>query len=90
MSMPPAALIHARYLCKKLRSRFADVPIVVGMWDAQGDLQKATERLAAVGANKVVNSAAGAVEELARLRHPMVQGVRTTPAESTSGGQATA
>lgn len=88
-AMPPAALVHARYLCKKLRGRFEDVPIVVGLWDAQGDLQKATERLAAVGANKVVNSAAGAVEELARIRHPRVQGVRSKPAEPAAIGQAT-
>ena len=86
--MPPAALIHVRYLCKKLRSRFAEVPIVVGMWDAQGDLQKATERLAAVGASKVVNSAASAVEELAHLRRLIVQDVRSKPTESTPVGQA--
>jgi len=89
-AMPPAALVHARYLCKKLRSRFADVPIVVALWDAQGDLQKATERLAAVGASKVINSAAGAVEELSRLRQSMVQGVRNKPAEPASVPQATA
>jgi predicted PurR-regulated permease PerM len=76
---PPGALIHARYLCKKLRSRFEEVPIVVALWDAQGDLQKATERLASVGANKVVTSAAGAIEELTRLRQPMLQGVSGQP-----------
>lgn len=75
-AMPPAALAHARYLCKKLRRRFADVPIVVGLWNAQGDLQKATDRLLEVGAGKVVSSAAGALEELSRLRQPMLQGVR--------------
>ena len=89
-AMPPAALIHARYLCKKLRSEFTEVPIVVGMWDAQGDLQKATERLAAVGASKVVNSAVGVVEELSRLRQPLVQGVRSKPAEPAFVGQASA
>ena len=77
---PPAALAHARYLCKKLRTRFPDVPIVVGLWDAQGDLQKATDRLSAVGAAKVVRSAAEAVEELSRLRQPLVQGVISNPA----------
>jgi len=74
-AMPPAALVHARYLCQKLRSRFDSVPIMVGLWDAQGDLQKAIDRLSAVGANQVVTSAAAAVEELSRLREPLVQGV---------------
>lgn len=74
-AMPPSALAHARYLCKRLRRRFADVPIVVGLWDAQGDLQRATDRLLEVGASKVVSNAAGALEELSRLRQPMLQGV---------------
>lgn len=77
-AMPPAALVHARYLCQKLRGRFAEVPIVVGLWDAQGDLQKAIERLSAVGATKIVTNAAAAVEELSRLRQPLVQGVPVT------------
>ena len=74
-AMPPAALIHARYLCQKLRSRFAAVPIVVGLWDARGELQKATDRLSAAGATRIITNAAAAVEELARLRQPLVQGV---------------
>ncbi len=81
-AMPPAALIHARYLCKKLRSSFGEVPIVVGLWDAQGDLEKATERLTAVGATMIVTSATSAVAELSRLRQPMVQGVVGKPASA--------
>ena len=72
---PPSALIHARYLCKKMRARFPELPIVVGLWDAQGDLQKSIERLVAVGAAKVVGSAAEALRELTQLRQPLVQGV---------------
>ena len=78
-AMPPAALTHARYLCKKLRRRFTDLPIVVGLWDAQGDLNQATQRLVEVGASKVVTSIAGAVDELSRLRQPVLEGVRGGP-----------
>jgi hypothetical protein len=42
---PPAAVMHARYLCKRLRGRFPEVNLVVGLWDAQGDLNKARERI---------------------------------------------
>jgi predicted PurR-regulated permease PerM len=42
---PPAAVMHARYLCKRLRGRFPKVKLVVGLWDAQGDLNKACERI---------------------------------------------
>ena len=42
---PPAAVMHARRLCKRVRGQFADVPMVVGLWNAQGDLSNATARI---------------------------------------------
>ena len=42
---PPAAVMHARHLCKHLRSRFPQVHMVVGLWGTQGDLAKAKERI---------------------------------------------
>ena len=42
---PPGAMMHARYLCKHLRRRFPKVKLVVGLWDMQGDLNKAKERI---------------------------------------------
>lgn len=42
---PPAAVMHARYLCKRLRGRLPKVKLVVGLWNAPGDLKKATERI---------------------------------------------
>lgn len=40
---PPAAVMHARHLCKRLRSNLPDVKIFVGLWHAQGDLIKLQE-----------------------------------------------
>ena len=74
---PPAAVLPARYLCKKLRARFPDTPIVVGLWGAEGDLTRANERLVSAGATKLVVDAATAVQELSRLRQPLLQGVRS-------------
>lgn len=73
---PPATVIHARYLCKRLRARATTIPIVVALWDAQGDLQKATERLTLAGANRVVTNTAGALEEIRRLFQQVIQGGR--------------
>jgi hypothetical protein len=42
---PPAAVMHARYLCKRLRIQLPEVKLVVGLWDAQGDLDKAKDRI---------------------------------------------
>ena len=87
---PPAAVLAARYLCKKLRSRFPQTPIVVGLWGAEGDLTRATERLVSAGASKVVVGAAEAVEELSRLRQLLLEGVRQEGREEAPAALAAA
>jgi predicted PurR-regulated permease PerM/methylmalonyl-CoA mutase cobalamin-binding subunit len=42
---PPAAVMHARYLCKRLRAQIPEVKLIVGLWDSHADLIKATERI---------------------------------------------
>jgi methylmalonyl-CoA mutase cobalamin-binding subunit len=42
---PPAAVIHARYLCRKLRRQNPGVKLVVGLWNTADDLAKAHERI---------------------------------------------
>jgi predicted PurR-regulated permease PerM len=41
----PAAVMHARYLCKRLRVRFPAVKLVAGLWDSPDDLNKAQDRI---------------------------------------------
>jgi hypothetical protein len=65
---PPAAVMHARHLCKRLRSRFPKTPLVVGLWDAQGDLNKAKERIGC-GAIVVI-TLADAQEQVRLLSEP--------------------
>jgi predicted PurR-regulated permease PerM len=67
---PPAAVMHARHLCKHLRSRFSKTPLVVGLWDAQGDLNKAKERIGC-GA-MVVATLADAQEQVRLLTQPLL------------------
>ena len=67
---PPAAVMHARHLCKHLRSRFPKTPLVVGLWDAQGDLNKAKERIG-YGAI-VVATLADAQEQVRLLIQPLL------------------
>jgi methylmalonyl-CoA mutase cobalamin-binding subunit len=59
---PPAAVMHARYLCKRLRVRFPTVKLVAGLWDSNDDLKKAQDRIAC-GA-KVVSTLADALKEI--------------------------
>jgi hypothetical protein len=58
-------MMHARYLCKQLRRRFPKVKLVVGLWDAQGDLNKATER---IGCGATVVATLAAAREQIRIQ----------------------
>jgi predicted PurR-regulated permease PerM len=64
---PPAAVMHARYLCKHLRTRFSKLTLVVGLWDTQVDLDKAKIRIGCSAA--VVTTLADAQTHL-RLQIP--------------------
>jgi predicted PurR-regulated permease PerM len=61
---PPGAMMHARYLCKQVRRRFPKVKLVVGLWDMQGDLNKAKER---IGCSATVVATMADAQEQIRL-----------------------
>lgn len=44
-AVPPGATFRVRGLAKRLRARFPDLPIVVGIWDAQAEVQGVREKL---------------------------------------------
>jgi predicted PurR-regulated permease PerM len=44
-AMPPAAVMHSHYLCKRLRDRLPEVQLMLGLWGTEGDLRKAKERI---------------------------------------------
>jgi predicted PurR-regulated permease PerM len=58
--LPPVGLTLARYLVRRMRAHFGDLPIVVGRW---GDCETAAgpaEQLTAAGATRVVSTLADA------------------------------
>lgn len=63
-AVSPAAVLHASALCKRLRGSFPDIEIVVALWHAQGNIDRATSRLHAAGATKVVTTIEAAVAGL--------------------------
>jgi hypothetical protein len=71
-AMPPAAATHARYLCKRLRGRFPEANLIVGLWDAKGDLNKAKERIGCGAATHVVRTLAEAQEQIRQLIQPIL------------------
>jgi len=53
-ALPPEAVTAARTVCKHLRKDDADVPVIVGLWAAAGELDRSRQRLAAAGATRTV------------------------------------
>ena len=71
-AMPPAAVAHSRYLCKRLHARFPDVSMVVGLWTMRGDLKKAKDRVTCIGTVQVSTTFAAALEQVGQLAQPVV------------------
>jgi hypothetical protein len=78
-ALPPDAVTAARRACKALRVRWHDVPILVGLWSAVGDVERARQRLEAVGATQVCTSFAECVA-LLEIRFAMPGRQAVTPA----------
>lgn len=66
----PSTVIHARYLCTKLRAQSRDLKIAVGLWGATENIAGAAQRLRESGADEVVTTLADALVQLAKLAPP--------------------
>ncbi len=58
--LPPVGLTRARYLTKRIRSRYSEVPVVFGYWEAKAETPQVIERLRPASASRVVISLASA------------------------------
>jgi predicted PurR-regulated permease PerM len=63
-ALPPEAVAPARVVCRSVRADAPEVPLIVGLWDPEGDLTKPRQRLEAAGAAQVVVSFAECVTAL--------------------------
>ncbi len=55
-ALPPGGLAHTRYLCKKLRTRFPEVKIVVGRWGLTDGVETNREQLQDAGADLIATT----------------------------------
>ena len=62
----PSTIIQARHLCSKLRARFPQLKIVIGLWGATENVDDAIQRLRASGADDVVTTMADAIAQLTK------------------------
>jgi predicted PurR-regulated permease PerM len=75
----PSTVIHARYLCLKLRTLLPKQKIVIGLWGATEDITEATSRLRDSGADEVVTTLADALVQIAKLAPPMSEEMTPAP-----------
>ena len=76
----PSTIIHARYLCKKVRTKFPKVKIIVGLWGTTTENNaEAPQRLRDSGADEVVVSLAEAVEKTANAAPLLVDEMSPAP-----------
>lgn len=66
-AMPPAAVAHARYLCKRLHARFADIHLIVGVWHAKTDPDRIKQRIACEDSVHLVTLLAQAQDQIDQL-----------------------
>jgi predicted PurR-regulated permease PerM len=78
-ALPPGTLAHTRYLCKRLRQRFPDVKILVGLWGLSGDAGVPRQALADAGADAVATTLADARQQLTEWL-PVFQAETAAPA----------
>jgi len=75
----PSTVIHARYLCLKLRALLPKLKIVVGLWAATEDVTEAIKRLRDSGADEVVTTLADALVQIAGLAPPLIEEMTPAP-----------
>jgi len=71
---PPAAVAHARRLRMRLRRRFPKLNLVVGLWNAPGDLNEAKERIGSDARTHIVTTLSDAQRQIRTLVEPQVRG----------------
>jgi hypothetical protein len=63
-AVPPHAATQAGYLAKRLRRRFPDCKIVVGLWTSDNNVERVSQRLVQAGVDAVATRLSDAVSEL--------------------------
>jgi predicted PurR-regulated permease PerM len=88
-ALPPGGLAHTRYLCKRLRSRFPNIKIVVGRWGLGGNGELLERQLKGAGADEVDMTLLETRRNL-HVWHPVLAAETVVPAGGDRAGRAVA
>ena len=84
-ALPPEAIPPARAVVKRIRAQAESVPIIVGLWGLEHDLDRANQRLASAGMSRLETRVGACVEAIERLRHPPGPARTVTPSKVAQG-----
>lgn len=71
-ALPPSAVAHSRYLCKRIYARLPEIGLIVGLWTARGDLEKARRRIACAENVGLATTLAQAQHEIEQMAQPII------------------
>jgi predicted PurR-regulated permease PerM len=66
-AVQPGGLTHTRYLCKRLRTQFSYLKIVVGLWGFTGELEATRKSMLSAGADQVGTSLLESRDQISNL-----------------------
>jgi hypothetical protein len=83
-ALPPSAVTHARYLCKRIKLRFTTLPAIIGLWNASGPLERAEQRIGCGEQDQLVTTLTQAVDQIClALQSPAVCKLEDKPPASS-------
>jgi predicted PurR-regulated permease PerM len=81
-AIPPLAVTHARAIYARLRAKFPQQPIIVGLWGFAGDIQRSASRIDEAENVKVLTTLAEAVLQVKILAELAENSARSESASS--------
>jgi predicted PurR-regulated permease PerM len=82
-ALPPAAVSHSRYLCKRLHTRFPELPTVVALWTSKATPRTSLERLSSNPNIQLATSLKEAMAQVHQLVQPLL--LRQAPGSAAAG-----
>jgi hypothetical protein len=71
-AVPPDAVTHARYICKRLAMAHPEMSTVIALWTLRGDLKRARERIGCAQKVQLVTSLSQAIDAIEQMAHQFV------------------
>lgn len=71
-ALPPSAVTHARYICKRLRNHYPEMQMVVGLWTVKVDLKRAKDRIACDASTQLETTLSAVLDQIEQMSHQEV------------------